>query len=146
MSLELIPCDGVDVHMGIVVRFPPIGCCPLELLCSKKDLLAIRALGDHEFLFNPLELIFCLHGVLGLWEGGGARSQELRQTRLVGWWRCLLLVSLLVGLHIIEGLQHCLHLLVLGGDQLCKVSIVVVVVAGLAIALAIPCVHHMMVW
>jgi hypothetical protein len=58
-------------------------------------------------------------------------------------------VSLLVGLHIVEGLQHCLHQLVLGGDQLCKVSIVVgvvVVVAGLAIALAIPCVHHPMVW
>jgi hypothetical protein len=45
-----------------------------------------------------------------------------------------------------------LHQLVLGGDQLCKVSIVVgvvvvvVVVAGLASALAIPCVHHLMVW
>jgi hypothetical protein len=59
----------------------------------------------------------------------------------------LLLVSLLVGLHIIVGLQHCLHQLVLGGDQLFKVNIVVgVVVAGLAIALAIPCVHHLMVW
>jgi hypothetical protein len=66
--------------------------------------------------------------------------------RLVWWWgwRCLLLVRL----HIIEGLQHCLHQLVRSGDQLCKVSIVVgvVVVAGLAIALAIPCVHHLMVW
>jgi hypothetical protein len=61
----------------------------------------------------------------------------------------LLLVSLLVGLHIVEGLQHCLHKLVLGGDQLFEVNIVVgvvVVVAGLAIALAIPCVHHLMVW
>jgi hypothetical protein len=61
----------------------------------------------------------------------------------------LLLVSLLVGLHIIEGLQHCLHNLVLGGDQLFKVNIVVgviVVIAGLAIALAISCVHHLMVW
>jgi hypothetical protein len=61
----------------------------------------------------------------------------------------LLLVSLLVGLQIVEGLQHCLHKLVLGGDQLFKVNIVVgvvVVVAGLAIALAIPCVHHRMVW
>jgi hypothetical protein len=40
-----------------------------------------------------------------------------------------------------------LHQLVLGGDQLFKVNIVVgvVVVAGLAIALAIPCVHHLMV-
>jgi hypothetical protein len=63
----------------------------------------------------------------------------------------LLLVSLLVGLHTIEGLQHCLHKLVLRGDQLFKVNIIVVVVAaaaapGLAIALAIPCVHHLMVW
>jgi hypothetical protein len=68
--------------------------------------------------------------------------------RLVWWWRwrCLLLVSLLVGLHIIEGLQHSLHKLILGGDQLFKVNIVVVVVAGLAIALAISCVHHLMVW
>jgi hypothetical protein len=63
----------------------------------------------------------------------------------------LLLVSLLVGLHIIEDLQHCLHKLVLGGDQLFKVNIVIGVVvvvaaAGLAIALAISCVHHLMVW
>jgi hypothetical protein len=59
----------------------------------------------------------------------------------------LLLVSLLVGLHTVAGLQHCLHQLVLGGGQLFKVNIVVgvVVVAGLAIALAIPCVHHLMV-
>jgi hypothetical protein len=60
------------------------------------------------------------------------------------------LVSLLVGLHTIEGLRHCLHKLVLGGDQLFKVNIVVgvvvVLVPGLAIALAIPCVHHLMVW
>jgi hypothetical protein len=58
-------------------------------------------------------------------------------------------VSLLVGLYIAEGLQHCLHQLVLDGDQLFKVNIVVgvvVVVAGLAIALAIPSVHHLMVW
>jgi hypothetical protein len=71
--------------------------------------------------------------------------------RLVWWWRwrCLLLVSLLDGLHIIEGLQHYLHKLILVGDQLFKVNIVVgvvVVVAGLAIALDISCVHHLMVW
>jgi hypothetical protein len=65
-SLELIPCDGVNVHMGITVRLPPVGCCPIELVRSKKDLLTIRALGDHKFLFNPLEPIFCLHRVLGL--------------------------------------------------------------------------------
>jgi hypothetical protein len=69
--------------------------------------------------------------------------------RLVWWWgwRCLLLVSLLVGLHIIEGLQHCLHKLILGGDQLFMVDIVVgVVVARLVVALTISCVHHLMVW
>jgi hypothetical protein len=68
---------------------------------------------------------------------------RVHQMRLVGWWRwgCLLLV----GLHIVEDLQHCLHQLVLGGEQLFKVSIVVVIVAGLAIALVVPCVHHLMV-
>jgi hypothetical protein len=52
---------------------------------------------------------------------------------------------LLVGLHVVEGLQHGLHQLVLGGEQLFKVNIVGVVV-GLAIALAVSCVHHMIVW
>jgi hypothetical protein len=57
-------------------------------------------------------------------------------------------VTLPVGLHIVEDLQHFLHQVVLGGDQLFKVNIVVgvVVVVGLAIALAFPCVHHLMVW
>jgi hypothetical protein len=65
----------------------------------------------------------------------------------------LLLVSLLIGLYILEGLQYCLHKLVLGGDQLFKVNIivgvvvvVVVVAAGLAIPLVIYSVHHLMVW
>jgi hypothetical protein len=65
-SLELVPGDGVDVHMGIAVRLPPVGCCAIELVCSKKDLLVISALDIHEFLFNPLEPIFCIHGVFGL--------------------------------------------------------------------------------
>jgi hypothetical protein len=100
--------------MGVAVRLPPVGCCPIELVCSKEDLLAIRALGDHEFLLDPLEPILCVHGVFGLREGGGASSQELRQMRLVRWWRwrCLLLV----GLHAVEGLQHGLHQLSLGGE------------------------------
>jgi hypothetical protein len=37
-------------------------------------------------------------------------------------------VSLLVGLHIIKGLQHGLHKLILGGGQLFEVDIVVGVV------------------
>jgi hypothetical protein len=65
-SLELILCDGIDVHMGIAICLPLVGCCPIELVRSKKDLLVIRALGNHEFLFNPLESIFCIHGVFGL--------------------------------------------------------------------------------
>jgi hypothetical protein len=151
MSLELVPCDGVDICMGVTVRLPPICCHTKELVRGKKNLLMIRALGDRELLLNSNKPIFGLHGVLDLWEGGGASSQELRQMRLVWWWRwrCLLLVSLLVGLYIIEGMQHGLHKLILGGDQLFEVDIVVgvvIVVAGLAIALAIPCVHHMMVW
>jgi hypothetical protein len=52
---------------------------------------------------------------------------------------------LLVGLHAVEGLQHGLHQLSLGGEQLLQVSIVVVV-ARLAIALVVSCVHHLMVW
>jgi hypothetical protein len=77
------------------------------LVRSKKNLLTIRALGDHKFLLDPLKPIFCVHGVFGLWEGGGASSQELHQTRLVRWWRWRYL--LLVGLHAVEGLQHGLH-------------------------------------
>jgi hypothetical protein len=151
MSLELVPCDGVDICMGVTVCLPPICCRTKELMRSKKNLLTIRALGDHNLLLNSLKPIFGLHGVLGLCEGGGVSSQELHQMRLVWWWRwrCLLLVSLLVGLHIVDGLQHGLHKLILGGDQLFEVDIVVrvvVVVAGLAIALTIPCVHHLMVW
>jgi hypothetical protein len=65
-SLELIPGDGVDVRMSVVVRLPPVGCYPIELVCREKDLLAISALGDHEFLLDPLEPIFCVHGVFGL--------------------------------------------------------------------------------
>jgi hypothetical protein len=68
--------------------------------------------------------------------------------RLVRWWRWGYL--LLAGLHAVEGLQHSLHKLSLGGEQLLQVSIVVVVVvivavAGLAIALAVLGVHHLMV-
>jgi hypothetical protein len=65
-NLELILGDGVDVCMGVTVRLPPVGCYPIELVCSKKDLLVISALGDHEFLLDPLEPILCVHGIFGL--------------------------------------------------------------------------------
>jgi hypothetical protein len=82
-SLKLVPRDGVDICMGVTVRLPPICCRTKELVWGKKNLLAIRALGDHDLLLNSLKPIFGLHGILGLWEGGGVSSQELRQMRLV---------------------------------------------------------------
>jgi hypothetical protein len=66
MSLELIPRDGVDICMGVIVCLPPICCRTKELVCGKKNFLTICALGDHELLLNLLKPIFGLHGVLGL--------------------------------------------------------------------------------
>jgi hypothetical protein len=101
-SLELIPCDGVDVHMDITVRLPPVGYCPIELVHSKKDFFAIRALSDHEFLLNPLEPIFSFHGVLGLGECGRASLQEFPKSGLRWWrWWLVLLLSLVVGLELV---------------------------------------------
>jgi hypothetical protein len=65
MSLELILRDGVDIHMGAIVRLPPVGCHSIELVCGKKDYIMIRALGDHELLLNSLKPIFGFHWVLG---------------------------------------------------------------------------------
>jgi hypothetical protein len=65
-SLELIPRDGVDICMGFTVCLPPICCRTKELVRSKKNLLAICALGDHELLLNSLKPILSLHGVIGL--------------------------------------------------------------------------------
>jgi hypothetical protein len=45
MGLELVPRDGVDFHMGVAIRLPPVGCHPIKLVHSKKDFLMIRALG-----------------------------------------------------------------------------------------------------
>jgi hypothetical protein len=57
-SLELIPCDGVNVRMGIAVRLPSVGCHSIELVRGKKDFLVVRALGDHEIFLNSLKPIF----------------------------------------------------------------------------------------
>jgi hypothetical protein len=66
MSLELIPRDGVNICMGVTVCLPPICYRTKELVRDKKNLLAIRALGDHELLLYPLKPIFAFHWVLGL--------------------------------------------------------------------------------
>jgi hypothetical protein len=102
MSLELIPCDGVGVHMGVAVRLPPVGCRSIELVRSKKDFLVIHALGDHEFLLNFIEPIFGFHWVLGLGECGRVSLQEFPKPGLRWWWWWLvLLLSLVVRLELI---------------------------------------------
>jgi hypothetical protein len=100
ISLELIPCDGVNVHMGVAVRLPLVGYCSIELVHSKKDFLVIHALGDHEFLLNSFEPIFSFHWVHGLGECGRVSSQEFPNPRLRWWWMVLLL-SLVVRLELI---------------------------------------------
>jgi hypothetical protein len=65
-SLELIPRDGVDIGMGVTVSISPICCRIKKLVRGKKNLLVIRALGDHELLLNSRKPIFGLHVVLGL--------------------------------------------------------------------------------
>jgi hypothetical protein len=132
--------------VSVAVCHPPICYCPIELVCSKINFLVIIALGDHKLLLYPLEPIISFHGILSLREGGGASSLELSQTGLVRWrgWRCLLLVRLLGRLHVVKGLQYNLHQIVLGGDQLLEIDGVVGIgVAWLAIALVVPCVHHL---
>jgi hypothetical protein len=101
MSLKLVPCDGVDVYMSVAVRLPPVGCCSIELVHSKKDFLVIHELGDHESLLNSLKPIFGFHWVLGLGECGRASSQEFPKPGLRWWWWLVWLLSLVVQLKLI---------------------------------------------
>jgi hypothetical protein len=101
-SLELIPCDGVDVRMGVALRLPPVGYYSVELVHSKKDFLMIRALGDHEFLLNSMKPIFSFHWVPSLGECGRVSSEEFPKPGLRWWWWWLvLLLSLVVRLELI---------------------------------------------
>jgi hypothetical protein len=70
MSLQLIPRDGINIRMDIVVRLPPVGCRSIELVHDKKNFLTIRALGGYELLLNCLKPIFSFHWVLSLRESG----------------------------------------------------------------------------
>jgi hypothetical protein len=59
----------------------------------------------------------------------------------------MLVVNMLVRLQLVECLEHSLHKLILSGyELLCLrvvVGIVVLVIAGLTIALNVPRVHHL---
>jgi hypothetical protein len=87
MSLELIPRDVVNACMSVAIHLPPVGCCSIELVRSKKDFLMICALGDYEFLLNSPKPIFGFDWVLGLGECGRVSPQEFPKPRLRwGWW------------------------------------------------------------
>jgi hypothetical protein len=66
------------------------------------------------------------------------------------WWWWLLLVDLLVGLLVVECLKHGLYQLILCSNELLWLLVVVgfvgLVVAGLAIALVVPCLHHLIIF
>jgi hypothetical protein len=58
-------------------------------------------------------------------------------------------VGLLVGLQDVEGLQYSLYQLILCINQLLKVDrvvgvVIVIAIAGLVVALVVPCVYHLM--
>jgi hypothetical protein len=56
----------------------------------------------------------------------------------------LLLVNLLVRLQMVECLEYNLHKLILSGYELLHLRVVVsLAIAGLTIALIVPCVHHL---
>jgi hypothetical protein len=59
----------------------------------------------------------------------------------------MLVVNMLVRLQLVECLEHSLHKLILSGYELLRlrvvVGIVVLVIAGLTIALNVPHVHHL---
>jgi hypothetical protein len=55
----------------------------------------------------------------------------------------VLLLSLVVWLELIYCLEHCLHQLVLHGQELLYLWVVVVGIVGLTIAVVVPHVHHL---
>jgi hypothetical protein len=54
MSLELIPCDGVYVCMGIALRLPLVGYHSKELVHGKKDFLVSVHWVITSFFSTPL--------------------------------------------------------------------------------------------
>jgi hypothetical protein len=65
--------------------------------------------------------------------------QKFTQPRL-GWWWCLLL---LVGLQMLESMQHYLHQLVLVGNGLLNLRVGLVVGVSALAVVVVPCVHHL---
>jgi hypothetical protein len=68
----------------------------------------------------------------------------LANSQLRWWWWWLLLVNRWVRLEMVECLEYNLHEQILSGYELLYLGIVVgVAIAGLTIALIVPCVHHL---
>jgi hypothetical protein len=59
------------------------------------------------------------------------------------WWWSLLLLGLLVRLQMLKGLQHCLHQLILDGDELLDLRVGQVVGVATLVIAVVPRVHHL---
>jgi hypothetical protein len=139
-SLELIPVDSLDVGVAVAVSLPLICCSSKQLVCHEKNLLTVKTMGYLQLLLDWLPPVLYNHGILGLRENARVGPQKFTQPRLGWWWWCLLLQ---VRLQVMESLQHCLHQLVLVGNELLKQWVdLVVSVATLAVAV-VPHVHHL---
>jgi hypothetical protein len=84
VSLELIPCDSLDVGVGVAVSLPPIRCGSKELVRHKKNLLTVGTLGYLQFLLDRFQPVLGIYGILRLRESAGAGPQKFTQPRL-GW-------------------------------------------------------------
>jgi hypothetical protein len=60
----------------------------------------------------------------------------------MGWWWCLLML-LRVRLQMLKSLQHCLHQLVLVGNELFNLGVRLVVGVAALTIVVVPCVHHL---
>jgi hypothetical protein len=72
VSLELIPGDSLDTGVSVIVSLPPVSCSTKQLVLHKKSLFTVGALGYLQFLLDLVQLVLCIHGILGLRESVGA--------------------------------------------------------------------------
>jgi hypothetical protein len=149
MSLELIPCDGVDIFMGVTAHLLIAGGRSIELEHGKKDFLVIHALGDHALLLNGLEPIINIYRLHHLRKGRRLSALEISKPIPQWWWRCLRLSSLHVDHGLLLSLKHlCLH-----HQQLLKsrwrgwrrvdILVVLSVAVPVVVVVAVPCIGHL---
>jgi hypothetical protein len=64
-SLELIPCDCLNIRVGVAISLPPIYSDSKQLVCRKKNFCTVGTLGFLQLLLNWLQPVLCIHGILG---------------------------------------------------------------------------------